>query len=155
MSRPSWRTRLEIRSDEIIALPGARLEPRARVGGRRGCDATASGIQGESSVGTMRKVYRGRNIEVSFDLDQCVHIGECLRGDTAVFQLNRRPWVLTDEASADVVAQVVERCPSGALQNRRLDGRPQEQAGREKKATPARERLLPAAGRVVAERDVG
>jgi uncharacterized Fe-S cluster protein YjdI len=28
----------------------------------------------------MRKVYRGRDIEVSFDLDVCIHVGECLRG---------------------------------------------------------------------------
>ena len=38
----------------------------------------------------MRKVYRGKDIEVSFDLDQCVHIGECLRGEPRVFQLARR-----------------------------------------------------------------
>ncbi|TMG24505.1 MAG: hypothetical protein E6H97_10365, partial [Chloroflexi bacterium] len=41
----------------------------------------------------MRKVYRGKDIEVSFDLDQCVHIGECLRGEPRVFQLRRRPWL--------------------------------------------------------------
>ena len=40
-------------------------------------------------LGAMRKVYRGRDIEVSFDLDLCVHVGECVRGDTNVFQLNR------------------------------------------------------------------
>ncbi len=40
----------------------------------------------------MRKVYRGKDIEVSFDLDQCVHIGECLRGEPRAFQLTRRPW---------------------------------------------------------------
>lgn len=74
----------------------------------------------------MRKVYRGKDIEVSFDLDQCVHIGECLRGAPGVFQLHRRPWVLPDEASAESVAEVVLRCPSGALQFRRLDGGPQE-----------------------------
>ncbi|HKA49001.1 MAG TPA: (4Fe-4S)-binding protein [Candidatus Dormibacteraeota bacterium] len=61
----------------------------------------------------MRKVYRGEDIEVSFDLDICVHIGECLRGHEGVFQLRRRPWVLPDEADADAVAEVVERCPSG------------------------------------------
>lgn len=75
----------------------------------------------------MRKVYRGEDIEVSFDLDICVHIGECLRGHEGVFQLRRRPWVLPDEADADVVAEVVERCPSGALLYRRLDGGPAEQ----------------------------
>ncbi|HEX9098088.1 MAG TPA: (4Fe-4S)-binding protein [Candidatus Dormibacteraeota bacterium] len=26
----------------------------------------------------MRKVYRGRDIEVSFDLDLCIHVAECL-----------------------------------------------------------------------------
>ena len=60
----------------------------------------------------MRKVYRGRDIEVSFDLDICIHIAECLRGHPGVFNLERRPWVLPDEAEADVVAEIVERCPS-------------------------------------------
>ena len=59
---------------------------------------------------------------MSFDLDLCVHIAECLRGDRAVFQIERRPWVLPDASEAELVAQVVERCPSGALQYRRLDG---------------------------------
>ena len=72
----------------------------------------------------MRKVYRSRDIEVSFDLDVCIHVGECLRGDRSVFKLDRRPWVLPDQASVDVVARVVELCPSGALQYRRLDGGP-------------------------------
>lgn len=75
----------------------------------------------------MRKVYRGRDIEVSFDLDICIHIAECLRGNRDVFQLDRRPWVMPDLAEAEVVAEVVRRCPSGALQYRRHDGRPEEQ----------------------------
>lgn len=70
----------------------------------------------------MRRTYRGSSIEVSFDLDRCIHIGECLRGLPRVFELDRRPWILPDEADADAVAEVVERCPSGALQYRRLDG---------------------------------
>lgn len=70
----------------------------------------------------VRKVYRGSDIEVSFDLDLCVHIGECLRGHHGVFRLERRPWLLPDEAEPDEVAEIVERCPSGALQYRRLDG---------------------------------
>ncbi len=75
----------------------------------------------------MRKAYRGEAIEVSFDLGLCVHIGECLRGHPGVFQLNRRPWIVTDGADVDAVAEVVRRCPSGALQYRRLDGGEDEQ----------------------------
>jgi uncharacterized Fe-S cluster protein YjdI/CDGSH-type Zn-finger protein len=74
----------------------------------------------------VRKLYRGKDIEVTFDLDVCIHVGECLRGEPSVFQLKRRPWVLPDAGRADTVAEVVLRCPSGALQFRRLDGGPSE-----------------------------
>jgi len=74
----------------------------------------------------VRKVYRGKDIEVSFDLDQCVHIGECLRGLPHVFKLKRRPWVLPDEADVEAVVETVLRCPSGALQYRRHDGGAEE-----------------------------
>ena len=74
----------------------------------------------------MRKVYPGQGIEVSFDLDRCIHVGECLLALPEVFDLGRRPWVEPDRAGPDVVAQTIAHCPSGALQFRRLDGDPQE-----------------------------
>ena len=74
----------------------------------------------------MRKTYRGKDVEVSFDLELCIHIAECLRGERDVFQLDRRPWVMPDEGDADEVAEVVRRCPSGALQYRRHDGGAEE-----------------------------
>ena len=55
----------------------------------------------------MRKVYRGRDIEVSFDLDICIHVGECLRGEPRVFKLERRPWALPDAGEADAEAHRV------------------------------------------------
>ena len=48
----------------------------------------------------MRKVYRGEGIEVSFDLDRCIHIGECLLTLPEVFDLERRPWIDADGADA-------------------------------------------------------
>ena len=102
----------------------------------------------------MRKVYRGRDIEVSFDLDQCVHIGECLRGAPGVFKLNRRPWVLPDAAGADEVAEIVLRCPSGALQFRRLDGGPEE-AHDGTKMTPVLNGPLLVVGRIEVRREDG
>src|SRR5260370_35270031 len=84
----------------------------------------------------MRKVYRGRDIEVSFDLDICIHIGECLRGERSVFKLDRRPWVLPDSGEADEVARVVELCPSGARQYQRLDVGGQERHAGSAQMTP-------------------
>ena len=39
-----------------------------------------------------------------------------------VFDTGRRPWVEPDAAPADEVAEVVRRCPSGALRYELLDG---------------------------------
>lgn len=103
----------------------------------------------------MRKVYRGHGIEVSFDLDLCVHVGECLRGDREVFQLERRPWVLPDAADPDIVAQVVERCPSGALQYRRLDGREQERHPATASLVPVRDGPLLVTGEISVTREDG
>lgn len=62
-----------------------------------------------------RKAYRGRQSVVSFDSARCEHAAECVRGAPAVFDTARRPWIEPDAEPADVVAEVVGRCPSGAL----------------------------------------
>ena len=76
-----------------------------------------------------QRIYRGTDIEVSFDGDICIHATECVRGLPAVFDRERRPWVFADNATAEEVSAVIERCPSGALQYRRLDGEPNERTG--------------------------
>jgi len=106
-------------------------------------------------VEEMRKVYRGQDIEVSFDLDICVHIGECLRGQRQVFQLHRRPWILPDLAAADEVADVIQRCPSGALLYRRLDDGPQEEPDATTTVTPIRDGPLLVTGAIEVRRDDG
>jgi uncharacterized Fe-S cluster protein YjdI/CDGSH-type Zn-finger protein len=103
----------------------------------------------------MRKVYRGQHVEVSFDLDICIHVGECLRGEPRVFNLERRPWVLPDEGESDIVATVVERCPSGALQYRRLDGARQETHSGRTTVTPQRDGPLLVVGDIQVTRDDG
>ncbi len=70
--------------------------------------------------------YTGQHIVVTFDAKRCVHSAVCLKTLPGVFDLNTKPWVRADEASADEVAHAVARCPSGALQFRRLDGGPAE-----------------------------
>jgi uncharacterized Fe-S cluster protein YjdI/CDGSH-type Zn-finger protein len=103
----------------------------------------------------VRKVYRGEDIEVSFDLDICIHIGECLRGNAEVFKLDRRPWALPDMAPADQVAEVVRRCPSGALLYKRRDGNPDEEAGEVTRVTPMRDGPLLVTGHIEVRHDDG
>ncbi len=61
------------------------------------------------------KRYPGRDITVTYDLQRCIHSEECARGLPAVFDPTRRPWVDPDAAAPEAVAEVIERCPSGAL----------------------------------------
>lgn len=61
------------------------------------------------------KEYRGRDIMVTFDSHRCLHAGECVRGLPEVFDTAKRPWIAPDAADTARVAEVVRRCPSGAL----------------------------------------
>ncbi len=71
--------------------------------------------------------YDATGIVVEYDVGRCIHAAECVRGLPSVFDPKRRPWI--DPSGADVgeLAQVVERCPTGALHYRRRDGGPDEQ----------------------------
>ena len=63
-----------------------------------------------------KKAYRGKEIVVTFDKDTCIHAGECVRGLPGVFDVDQRPWVQPDNATADQVRAVVAKCPTEALQ---------------------------------------
>ena len=46
----------------------------------------------------MRRVYRGTGIDVSFDLDRCIHVGECLlTATTTVEPMRNGPLRITGE----------------------------------------------------------
>ena len=65
--------------------------------------------------------YEGRDADVSWDGRLCIHVGECGRAQNELFVGGRQPWCEPDRVSAGEVADVVLRCPSGALSYRRKD----------------------------------
>lgn len=65
-------------------------------------------------AGGYRK-YSGEVIDVYYNKEICTHSGNCVRGNAAVFEVGRRPWVIPDNGHAPQVAQVINTCPSGAL----------------------------------------
>jgi uncharacterized Fe-S cluster protein YjdI len=69
-------------------------------------------------------------ITVTFDPALCAHSARCLNGLPEVFDINARPWIQPQHATADDVARTVLNCPSGALQFERLDGGPAEVAAK-------------------------
>ena len=71
--------------------------------------------------------YDGDSIRVTYEPSRCIHAAECVRGLPAVFDTNRKPWIDATGAAADAIAEVIHRCPTGALKYRRTDGGPQEE----------------------------
>jgi uncharacterized Fe-S cluster protein YjdI len=74
-----------------------------------------------------RKRYKGQGVGVSFDPVRCRHAAECVRGLPAVFDTDRRPWILPDGADPEEVVRVVARCPTGALRTHPIEPTPSEQ----------------------------
>ncbi|RKT07850.1 putative Fe-S cluster protein YjdI [Streptomyces sp. 3211.6] len=75
------------------------------------------------------KAYAGAGITVTYDAGRCLHAARCVGGLPEVFDSGRRPWIRPDGAAPERVAEVVRRCPSGALQYRTAAG-PAEQGDR-------------------------
>ena len=82
------------------------------------------------------RTYQGEAIEVHWEPRLCIHVRNCVRELPSVFRPDARPWVVVDAAGADAVAEAIERCPTGALHYRRLDGGAQEHAPSETTIEP-------------------
>lgn len=79
--------------------------------------------------------YDGAEADVRWDERLCIHIGECGRANNDLFVGGRQPWCRPDEVSPQEVADVVNRCPTGALTYDRKDGGPGESADAENVVT--------------------
>ena len=69
-----------------------------------------------------RHVFESPAITVTWIRQRCIHVAECVRGLPAVFKPGSVPWIEPAQAAADHVAEVVRRCPTGALHFERHDG---------------------------------
>ena len=49
------------------------------------------------------KTYKGRDIDVTFELKRRIHAAECGRRLQSVFDVAKRPWVQPDNASMSSV----------------------------------------------------
>lgn len=78
--------------------------------------------------------YPSDTIVVTFDPRRCIHAARCVRGLPSVFDSAATPWVDPTGAAADEIAEVVSRCPSGALAFRRTDGGAAERPPAENRA---------------------
>lgn len=80
--------------------------------------------------------FDGKGIRVTWSKARCIHSAECIRGLPLVFQPGGRPWVKPDAGDTKRIAEVIERCPTGALHYERRDGGATEAAPGTNTVTP-------------------
>ena len=59
--------------------------------------------------------YPGRALDVTWNGDLCIHVGECGRAEGDLFEGGRKPWCQPDLSPPEATAEVLSRCPTGAL----------------------------------------
>ena len=59
--------------------------------------------------------YTKDGITVLWKPNVCIHSGVCVRGLSAVFNPQKRPWINMDAAETEAIVEQVKKCPSGAL----------------------------------------
>jgi CDGSH-type Zn-finger protein/uncharacterized Fe-S cluster protein YjdI len=64
-----------------------------------------------------KKVFNfpGKEVDIQWDERLCIHIAECGQSEGELFVSGRDPWCVPDSTTLAEVAEVCERCPSGAL----------------------------------------
>jgi uncharacterized Fe-S cluster protein YjdI len=97
------------------------------------------------------RIYSTEQIAVEWEPRLCIHSARCIAGNPQVFDPGRRPWVMPETAPAGEVAEIIARCPSGALHFRRLDGGAEEPVPDETVVMPLPNGPLLVRGNVVVE----
>ena len=59
--------------------------------------------------------YKGNDVTIEDNRGVCAHAARCTEGLPAVFKYGQEPWIDPNGATREKIAEVVNRCPSGAL----------------------------------------
>ena len=66
-------------------------------------------------MGTPTRVYENDSIKVFWYADRCRKAKQCVMGSWQAFDMSRRPWIDVNAIPAEEMAEIIDRCPSGAL----------------------------------------
>ena len=51
-------------------------------------------------------------MDIYYNAQICEHAGECVRGNAAVWEVGRRPWIIPDNGEKIDNQAIINRCPS-------------------------------------------
>ncbi len=59
--------------------------------------------------------YKTEEGVVYWSQTRCIHFAGCVKGLPIVFNPEKRPWIQVENANAEVLKEIILRCPTGAL----------------------------------------
>ena len=117
------RRRLDPLAKPALPAPAATAAPAARAA------PEASRLPAVTSVTGAIESVEGQALTLNFEARRCIHARFCVTGAPTVFLANvQGPWIHPDSLDPERLAAIAHECPSGAIQYRRKDGRPDESA---------------------------
>ncbi len=63
----------------------------------------------------IKKDYTNGEVTVVWQSGKCIHSGNCVRNNPAVFQPKEKPWIKIEASATNKIIDAVNKCPSGAL----------------------------------------
>ncbi|MCG9909709.1 MAG: (4Fe-4S)-binding protein [Flavobacteriales bacterium] len=66
----------------------------------------------------LTKEYSNGEITVVWQSGKCIHSGNCVRNNPAVFKPKEKPWIHMDASETQKIKDAIDKCPSGALSYR-------------------------------------
>lgn len=78
-----------------------------------------------------RLKYQNEKISVTYAPDTCIHAAECVKGLPNVFDTEKKPWINVAGADPSEIIEVINRCPSGALQYELIEFEPKVDSKKE------------------------
>ncbi|MDZ4668866.1 MAG: (4Fe-4S)-binding protein [bacterium] len=63
----------------------------------------------------MKKEYTNGEVTIVWQSGKCIHSGNCVKNNPAVFKPKEQPWIKPEAGTSDQIISTVEKCPSGAL----------------------------------------
>ena len=115
---------------DLSALPAPATQPAAPlVKPEVRAQVPVSPSEELTSVAGGVETVQGRDLTLMFEARRCIHARFCVTGAPTVFLANvKGPWIHPDTMDTERLVDIAHACPSGAIQYRRRDGRPDEGA---------------------------
>lgn len=72
------------------------------------------------------KEYTKDGVTILWKPGKCIHSAVCVGGLPEVFKPKEKPWIDTEGATGERIAEQVKKCPSGALSVKAAENKPVE-----------------------------